>query len=85
MSRPARADVRFRFNLELPASVRERAERAKVLSEAGSLTEVIRRALGVYEELLLRTDGGGRILLRVDGEDRELRWCPYYRSGNAAR
>ncbi len=58
--------------MEVPVGVSERAEHARVLSEADSLTEVVRRALAVYEELLVRTDGGARVLLRVDGEDREL-------------
>ncbi len=52
--------------------VRERAEHARVLSEVDSLTEVVRRALAVYEELLVRAGGGGRVLLRVGGEDRGL-------------
>jgi hypothetical protein len=42
------------------------------MSEADSLTEVIWRALSVYDTLLTTAAEGGKIILRVDGEEREL-------------
>jgi hypothetical protein len=73
MPRPANTEARVRLNLELPERVRERLERVRVMSEADSLTEVIRRALSVYDTLLTTAlEDGGQIILRVDGKEREL-------------
>lgn len=55
MPRPASKEARVRLNLDLPERVRERLERVRELSEADSLTEVIRRALTVYDTLLTTT------------------------------
>jgi len=73
MPRPANAEAKVRLNLELPERVRERLERVRVMSEADSLTEVIRRALSIYDTLLTTAiEDGGKIILRVDGKEREL-------------
>ncbi|KYF80443.1 hypothetical protein BE20_24815 [Sorangium cellulosum] len=74
MSRQASKEAKVRLNLELPERVRERLERVRELSEADSLTEVIRRALSVYDALLTTThDEGGKVVLRsADGNEREL-------------
>jgi len=57
--------------------VRQRLETLRDLTEADSLTEVIRRSLAVYDFLWEERSKGGRILVRtVDGtgdtEEREL-------------
>ena len=73
MPRPASTEAKVRLNLELPERVRERLERVRVMSEADSLTEVIRRALSVYDTLLTTTiEEGGKVILQVDGKEREL-------------
>mgnify|MGYP000623783180 CR=1 FL=1 len=75
MPRPASKEARVRLNLDLPERVRERLDRVKEMSEADSITEVIRRALSVYDELLTATrDKGYTLVLRsADGKtEREL-------------
>lgn len=42
------------------------------MSEADSLTEVIRLALSIYEILLTAIECGDRIILRSKDNDREL-------------
>ncbi len=75
MSRPANKESRVRLNLDLPERVRERLERVRVLSESDSLTEVIRRALAVYDTLLTSThEEGCKVIIRSgDGKtEREV-------------
>lgn len=73
MPRPASNETKTRLSLELPERVRERLERVRVMSEADSLTEVIRRALSIYDTLLTTViEDGGKIILQVDGKEREL-------------
>ena len=72
MPRSANTEAKVRLNLELPERVRERLERVRVMSEADSLTEVIRRALSIYDTLLTTSKEGGKIILQVDGKEREL-------------
>lgn len=76
MPRPASAEARSRLSLELPERVRERLERVRVATEADSLTEVIRRALIVYDTLLTATakEGGKLILRTADNEEREIQF-----------
>ena len=74
MPRPASKEAKVRLNLELPERVRERLERVREMSEADSLTEVIRRALTVYDALLTTTrEEGAKVMLRnADGTEKEL-------------
>jgi Arc/MetJ-type ribon-helix-helix transcriptional regulator len=58
-----------RITMEVPDSVRERLDRLKVMSEAASITEVVRRALRVYE-LLLEADLSGSSVLLEDSDGR---------------
>lgn len=53
------------MTLELAAATNERLERLVVATEADSRTEVIRRALRVYELLQEVTAGGGQVVLRT--------------------
>ena len=74
MPRPPRTREKTRLNLELTRTVRDRLERLQASTEAESLTEVIRRALEVYEDLNgVRMDGGRVIVEDNDGHPRELR------------
>jgi hypothetical protein len=52
-----------RLNLEVPESVRTRLEELRVLTEAQSMTEVIRRALAVYEFLVQEKSAGHRLIV----------------------
>ncbi len=61
-----------RLNLEVSKSVRERMERLKDETEADSLTEVIRRALAVYELLWEQRKDGWETLVRRDGTERSV-------------
>ena len=75
MPRPPSTEPRVRLNLEISVQVRERIDRIKVLTEADSTTEVVRRSLSVYETLLnLET---GRLILRLpDGTEKDLILVP---------
>lgn len=74
MPRPASKEAKVRLNLEIPERVRERLVRVQELSEADSLTEVIRRALSVYDALLTTVrETGAKVVLRdPDGTEQEL-------------
>lgn len=74
MARPASREVKTRLSLELPERVRERLERVRELSEADSLTEVIRRALIVYDTILtMSAEEGAKVILRTaDNQEREI-------------
>ena len=64
---------KVRLNLEVSPTVRDRLEYLQKESEAESMTEVIRRALAVYELLLAHRGAGGEVLLRSSGDpDRQL-------------
>ena len=71
MPRPPRTREKTRLNLELSKSVRERLDHLKDLSDADSLTEVIRRAAAVYEVLLEQREEGAETIVRYkDGRER---------------
>lgn len=64
---------RSRINLEVNDAVRQRLEDLQERSDAGSLTEVFRRALAVYDATLTAELDGGRVLLEAkDGTIRQL-------------
>ncbi len=74
MPRPASKDAKSRLNLEIPERVRERLERDQNLSGATSITEVIIRALSVYNALLTTVhETGAKVIVRKpDGTEQEL-------------
>jgi len=78
MPRSPNTELKIRLNLELPIQVRERLEEIRVLSEAESVTEVIRRALSIYDLLLNMTvKEHGKVIIRsIDGTERELLLVP---------
>jgi hypothetical protein len=53
-----------RFNLELGPATYERVQALVELTEASSLSEVLRRALEVYDQLVRAQRDGAHILLR---------------------
>jgi len=74
MPRRARADPTSRLNLELPERVRTRMDALRAMSEADSITEVVRRAVAVYFVLVVGVrERGDRFILRSrDGTEREI-------------
>lgn len=67
-------EARVRLNLTITPRVRDRLERLQTVSDAESLTEVVRRALAIYDDLLEVRRGGGRIVLEyADGRAESLR------------
>lgn len=70
-------DESVRINLEVAPAVRDRIERLREASEAESLTEVIRRALAVYEKLIELSEKRGEIIIRTSkGEEMPLVLIP---------
>ena len=66
-----------RLNIVVPRADRERLERLLELTDAVSLTEVIRWALVVYDDLVGVREEGGRIIIEsADGERSILRLTP---------
>ena len=61
-----------RLNLEIGIEVRERMEELKNETVARSLTDVVSRALAVYEFLWTEKKKGGKILVQDDEGTREL-------------
>lgn len=66
MTRPARKKPTSRLTLELAQAVRDRIELLKDRTEAESISEVIRRALAVYELLWTQREKGNRVV--IEGE-----------------
>lgn len=56
-----------RLAVDVPPAVKERLERLRVQTEADSMSEVVRRALAVYE-LLVNEGGRYPSLMFADGE-----------------
>lgn len=69
MARPA-TEKKIRLNLDLTERVRERLERLREATEAESMTEVIRRALSIYDALIEIRQEGGKIVV-VDKHDKQ--------------
>ncbi len=64
---------KVRLNLEVSEAVRDRLDGLKDRSGAESLTEVIRRALAVYDHLVLHSQAGGSVvLINSDGSREKL-------------
>ncbi|TKC98660.1 hypothetical protein E8A74_40535 [Polyangium fumosum] len=60
--------------MELPERLRGRLDQLRAMSEAGTITQVVKRAVTLYDVLLSAIrNGRERIILRsVDGTEREL-------------
>lgn len=73
MTRLRKSESRVRLSLETSKQVRDRLEVLRVRTGADSLTEVVRRAVAVYDALLTRTANGAKVVLRQsDGSEQEL-------------
>lgn len=62
----------YRMTLTFTPVVRERVKRLQQEADASTITELIRRALAVYELLLEQKAAGATIFARKDGTEREL-------------
>lgn len=68
---------KVRINLELPGKLKERIDHVKELSEAESVSEVLRWSLAVYEYLWLEKGKGSEIVIRKkNGKEKELELLP---------
>lgn len=68
---------KVRLSLELPEKLRKRIDDVKDLSEAESISEVLRWSLAVYEYLWLEKGKGSEIVIRKkNGKEKELELLP---------
>lgn len=73
MPRLKRTRETARLSLDVSLTVRERIERLRESSDADSVTEVVRRALAVYEVLIAERKRGSEMILRdAGGVERRL-------------
>lgn len=68
---------KVRINLELPGKLKERIDHVKELSEAESVSEVLRWSLAVYEYLWMEKNKSSEIVIRKkNGKEIELELLP---------
>lgn len=67
VSRPPRSIPKVRVNLDLPPASKAQLERLRDITEADSMSEVVRRALALYEAVIEATGTAERI--EVTGKD----------------
>ena len=61
---------RVRLSLDITPRVREQLTHLEKKTEAGSITEVVRRALALYDLVMEHQDEGGKLIFKhTDGED----------------
>ncbi len=65
-----------RLNLAVSEDVRDRIETLRDETDAESVTEVIRRALAVYDKLISKSQQGGEVFIRHRGVEREVLLVP---------
>lgn len=62
-----------RLNLELSTQARERLESLTTRSDTSTLTDVVKRALYLYDVLLTHQQSGGSVVLKdVEGHEQRL-------------
>lgn len=62
-----------RINLEISPTAKQRIQRLREVTDAHSLSEVVRRALATYDTLVQERSRGGRIVVVLeDGSEKEL-------------
>jgi hypothetical protein len=67
MAQPRKKVPTSRLNLEMAESVRQKLENLQKKTEADSLTEVVRRALTVYDSLWREKLQGGTLVVKSPG------------------
>ncbi|MGS1076456.1 ribbon-helix-helix protein, CopG family [Burkholderia gladioli] len=71
--RTARKQPKVRLNLDMSVEVKEQIEALRDRMRADSMSEVIRRALAVYDFMLTQQEAGAIVVLRSsDGSDTRL-------------
>lgn len=65
-----------RLNLSVSEAIRDRIEELRDETHAESATEVIRRALAVYDLMITKTNEGGKVLIRIGDEEKEVLLVP---------
>ncbi len=74
MAKPTTTNERIRLNLAITPTVHDRLQRLRDMSESESITEVIRRAMAVYDLVLTHASEGGEVILRnPDGREETVR------------
>ena len=71
MARP-RSGAKVRLNLDIPEKERALLENLRERTGAASFTEVIRRALAVYDFLWDEKTGGSVVIRNAEGEEYKL-------------
>ena len=66
---------KYRFNLELTNGAKKQLDDLQKLTEAASVTEVVRRALAIYDALAQHKSDGWEIILRKKDKDVEKVVC----------
>ncbi|MEM7457140.1 MAG: ribbon-helix-helix protein, CopG family [Planctomycetota bacterium] len=61
-----------RLNLTLTPEAKKRLEKIQRETEADTLTEVIRKAIRLYEIAIERSQNGSRLVLKSDDSEQEL-------------
>lgn len=65
---------RVRLSLDITPRVREQLTDLEKKTEAGSITEVVRRALALYDLVVEHQGEGGKLIFKhTDGEEESLR------------
>ena len=65
---------RVRLSLDITPRVREQLSHLEKKTEAGSITEVVRRALALYDLVVEHQREGGKLIFKhTDGEEESLR------------
>jgi hypothetical protein len=72
MARIPRAVPTSRLNLEMTEDSRKKLEDLRTLTNADSLSEVIRRALAVYDFIWQEKASGRKLLVKDSEGEREL-------------
>ena len=69
-----KATDRTRLSLDVSPKIREQLDHLEARTEAGSITEVIRRALSLYDLVTEHQMEGGKLVFRhTDGDEEILR------------
>lgn len=73
MARPKVDSPKIRMNLDVRPEVKDLIETLKVEVHADSMSEVVRRAVLLYDHMRTRTESGAKIIIRnADGTEHEI-------------
>ena len=73
MPRPKRKTKKVRLNLDMPESVKERLEQLRDNTHADSMSEVVRRALALYELVTREVVQGSSLIIKSsNGSERHI-------------